>query len=124
MAKLKDLAENTQPLIWKSAPKWWLRKNVPFFEEKRATYSPEQWCERVDQLYAYMTSVDKEEPKPSRSCTVCNLEFTSVAFKMLHLKQYSHKLARAKQFGEPAPENPLYCKFCDFLSLFRAWHAI
>ena len=117
MVKIADLPEHTRPLIMKEPPEWWIRQNIRFWKEKRATYSQQLWRERVVELFHMLTATDYKEALPLRSCSVCQLEFNSVAYKMLHLGQYDHKKALAKKNGEPIPPDPLFCKHCNFRAI-------
>ena len=120
MVKLADLPEHTRELIWKQPPESWVRRNVTFWKEKRASWSKEKWHNEVVEYYHLATSVNYQEALPLRACRVCNLEFDSQAYKFLHLNQYSHKCALAKKNREPIPPDPLFCVFCDYRAVSKA----
>ena len=119
MVKIADLPEHTRELIWKDPPESWIRRNVTFWKEKRDSYSKQRWQEDVIELYSYLTAVDHKECLPLRACRVCQLEFDSVAYKMLHLDQYSHRCALAKKNRQPIPPDPLFCTHCDFRAVSK-----
>ena len=106
-----DLEKNTFPLVFETPTTKFLDKEWRTWREDRST-NPTRWEECL-MLYDF-NHVNPNNALAMRSCTTCNLGFTTEGYRMMHLKSYEHQVARAKKLGLTIPEDPLLCKLCNF----------
>ena len=106
-----DLDKNTFPLVYEIPPDTWLDKNWKTWRADMHT-DPHRYQEEIE-MYDFNV-VNSNDPLALRSCHICQLGFLTGTFRMMHLDTYEHTVAQAKQKGLPIPDNPLFCKLCDF----------
>ena len=106
-----ELPQHSRPLVYEDPALSYLQRCEPGWQKK--SQDPEKWLE-IKQNYCFF--VNPLDPKSCRSCHICELEFDTDGWFMLHLNTYEHHVRRCKKNRLPPPKNPLYCCHCDFLA--------